>query len=423
MTRKQKQQRKKMNNKKKAQEVGAVGKIIRQLGGLGGGALGGMIGAAGPGSALGQSAGAGLSKWLGFGDYKVSSNTLIERASTGIPSMHKTNQSIRITHKEFLGTIQSSINFAVSKEVVLNPGLPSSFPWLSRIADNFQEYDIKGMVFSYIPTSGNAISGTNNALGAVMLQTSYRATETAPTTKSELLNEYWSSEAMPSEAFCHPIECDPKENPFQVHYIRSTDVPDGDSTLLYDYGRTFVCTQGMQANGVTVGDLWVSYDIELKKPMLNSSATSGGFIYAHQSYTTGSPATNNFATIDGPLNGTPGFAAQGFTIQLSRDMVGTFYIYCIMSQPTGITDVAWAGGSTAVNCTTGKLNPSSAGNRIETRITATSLGSTSLVYATMVTKSDNLSPASVTVPTPVASSGHNLTAENQILIYGTPLDI
>jgi hypothetical protein len=100
-----------------------------------------------------------------------------------------------------------------------------------------------------------------------MLQTSYRASEAAPTSKVELLNEYWSSESVPSQAFCHPIECDPKENPFNIHYVRSGAVPTGDTVLMYDIGKTTLAVGGQQGTSV-LGDLWVTYEIELRKPIL-----------------------------------------------------------------------------------------------------------------------------------------------------------
>jgi len=183
---------------KKQQSVGLLGQGLRALGGLGGGALGGYFGAPGTGSAVGTSLGAALSKWLGAGDYTVVANSML-RAGPTIPAMHSSGQSIVVRHKEYLGPVVGSANFTVQSVYTLNPGLVASFPWLSRIAACFQEYTFKGAVFHYVPTSGVAISGTNPAIGSVMMQTSYRSTEASPTTKIELLNEYWASEAAPNE--------------------------------------------------------------------------------------------------------------------------------------------------------------------------------------------------------------------------------
>lgn len=258
----------------KKSETTAVGQLIRQLGGMGGGALGAYAGMPAAGAVAGNSLGAAISKWLGFGDYSVSTNSVVSRASTGIPMMHKEGQSVVIRHREFITTVKSSTAFTVQESFQLNPGNSSTFPWLSTIANSFQEYRFKGIVFHYIPTSGNAISGTSPSLGSVMLQTSYRSNDSPPSNKAELLNEYWSGESVPADTFAHPIECNPAENPFNVQYVRSGDVPPGDNQLFYDLGVTHLCTQGQLAANNNLGDLWVTYEVELKKPIVASNVTS-----------------------------------------------------------------------------------------------------------------------------------------------------
>lgn len=258
---------------KAEKEITRLGRILRQLGGLGGAVAGGYVGQTEGGRVLGTQLGAHLSRWLGSGAYKVAANTLLTPA---VADMHTSDQTVRIRHKEYLGPITGSENFAVYASYVLNPSNAFTFPWLSRIAACYQQYSIKGAVFQYVPTSGVAISGTNPAIGAVMIQTSYRATDDAPVNKVEMLNEYWSSEGPPNETFVHPIECDPKENPFQIHYVGN---PASDSDrLMYDLGKVFVATQGMPGSHA-VGDLWLSYDIEFKKPIVRSSALPAQYEY------------------------------------------------------------------------------------------------------------------------------------------------
>jgi hypothetical protein len=157
-----------------------------------------------------------VSQWTGNGDYQVSRNTIVAKASNSIPTMHKKDQNVTIRHREFICTLNGSSSFTVQRELPLNPGIEVTFPWLAPIASRFQQYEIKGMVYHYVPTSG-IYSPTSTAIGAVMIQTTYRSTDSAPTSKVELLNEYWASESIPSEPFIHPIECDPKENAFIVH--------------------------------------------------------------------------------------------------------------------------------------------------------------------------------------------------------------
>lgn len=258
--------------KKKPSSPTAIGKLIRAVGSAGGGYLGGMVGAPTLGGAAGHQLGAMASKWLGFGDYTVSRNSIMTKAADGIPTMHKEDQGIVLRHKEFVGTIVSSQDFSVQYALPLNPGM-TSFPWLSKIAARFQQYKFRGVVFHYVPASGAAISGTNSSLGTVMLQTTYRATDSAPTSKIEMLNEYWANEVVPSDSAIHPIECAPKQNPFNVQYVRSVAVPSGESQLSYDLGKTFIATQGQQVDGAYLGDLWVTYEVELTKPVYSSNIT------------------------------------------------------------------------------------------------------------------------------------------------------
>lgn len=258
--------------KKREAEMTRLGSALRVLGGLGGRAAGSLVGFGGAGQSLGSDLGATLSRWLGSGDYTVTSNSLVQKMSAGgtIPSMHADGQTIVVRHKEFLTEVTSSTSFSVQQQFPINPGQGTTFPWLQGLASQYSEYRIRGMIYHYVPTSGEYTSSGSAALGSVMLQTSYRASEVAPTSKVELLNEYWSSESKPSMAFCHPIECDPKENPFNVQYIRLGSVPPGDSILMYDLGKTTLAVSGNPVNGTTLGDLWVTYEIELRKPVLTN---------------------------------------------------------------------------------------------------------------------------------------------------------
>jgi hypothetical protein len=138
-------------------------------------------------------------------------------------------------------------------------------PWASGIASQFQEYRIKGLVWHYVPTSGTFTGGTT-ALGAVMMQTVYRATDANPTSKYELLNEYWSNEALPCDTMVHPIECAPGQTVLPRRYVRTGTVTD--DLMFYDYGRTIIATQGMPNAGI-VGDLYLTYEIEFSKPKLS----------------------------------------------------------------------------------------------------------------------------------------------------------
>jgi len=287
-----------------ASELTRLGWALRKLGGLGGGLAGNITGDSNAGKQYGTSLGALLSRWLGSGDYTLDSNSIVSKFQSNgtIPAMHSTGQSIIVRHKEYLADVVSgptANSFDVFNTFALNPGLYNTFPWLSEIAQQFQEYTIRGMVFEFVSTSADAIaSSTNTALGSVMMFTNYRATAASPTNKVQLLSEYFSTDAKPSESFCHPIECNPKENPYNVQYVRTGPVPSGEDQKTYDLGVFGVATSGFQGTNIVCGELWVTYEVELRKPIIPTS-NPGGTIdsnYFHYSNTTGVSTTHYFGT-------------------------------------------------------------------------------------------------------------------------------
>jgi hypothetical protein len=243
--------------------------------------------------------------------------------------MHKVSQSIVVRHREYLGNIKGRIGFINRQSYVLNPGLDSTFPWLAQIAKAYQEYRFTGLVFHYIPTSGTALSGTNPALGTVMVQTSYRSNDTLPSSKIEMLNEYCASEARPCDAFNHPIECNPIENPLRVQYVRNTPVPAGDSQLMYDLGVTQFAVEGQLADDTVLGDIWCTYEVELKKPIIRSNVTALEYSLLQLNSTTITGANMFTSTYPGTSwTGTDniGLIMQGRTIIFPSTLQGSYVV-------------------------------------------------------------------------------------------------
>lgn len=382
--------------KSKNANVTLVGQALRTLGGLGGSALGGMLGQPIAGGSLGTGLGAAISRWLGQGDYTVRENSLVRgslRASNSIPQMHNGGQSITVQHKEFISTIKGSVDFQVQRFFILQPGDSNTFPWLSGIADKFQQYRIKGMVFHYVPTSGYAVSGTSAAIGAVMMQTSYRSNDTLPSSKIEMLNEYWASESSPADSFCHPIECSPKENPFSVHYVRTQPTPINDSPLMYDLGVTHIATQGMPGDGNAVGDLWVTYDIEFSKPIVASDVTDT-IPSALLSASSGIDPTSWFGSTALTATGqSVPFTMAGRTISMPLGLIGTYLVTIRIAAP--FTAVNLSGSPVYVNCSESLADTSAIYNRT---VATSAVGLNSAFYVFGVKCRDPSSVATITVP-------------------------
>jgi len=254
--------------------------FLQKMGALALRGAGAGLGYAAGNPTAGYSAGANISKFLGFGDYKVTQNSLVSKASSGIPVMHSSNMSTMIRHREYIGDVTSSSTpgaFNIASYPI-NPGLSQSFPWLSTVAQQYQEYTFKGLVYEFVSTSGESVASTNPGLGSVILATQYRSTALPFTSKIGMLNEYYATDGKPSACIPHAIECDPKENPFQIQYIRNVALITGEDEKMYDLGTFNIATSGLLGASVVCGELWCSYEVELKKPQLS---VNSGIASAH----------------------------------------------------------------------------------------------------------------------------------------------
>jgi len=81
-------------------------------------------------------------------------------------------------------------------------------------------------------------------------------------------NDYTTSNK-PSSSFMHPIECASSESTVVTRYIRTAKVSATVDERLDDLGIFQVSTVGLSAAaGTVLGNIYVSYDIELLKPQL-----------------------------------------------------------------------------------------------------------------------------------------------------------
>jgi hypothetical protein len=244
----------------------------KKLGRRAGHAVGSYLGNPSVGRSVGGYVGDQFARVTGFGDYEVRSNTLV--APQVVPDFGP--NSVRITHKEYLGNIDGSVAFK-GRAYPLNPGVSTTFPWLAGIARNYQQYRFNGVLFQYVSTSAFALGTTNSALGKVMLATNYNAEDPPFTSTVGMLATQFSNYCRPADSIMHAIECAPTETASNVYYVRTDLDGDQKDLRLTDIGFTEVAVEGMQST-TEVGGLWITYDITLMKPILNpQNAMSDGF--------------------------------------------------------------------------------------------------------------------------------------------------
>jgi hypothetical protein len=230
--------------------------------------LGGRIG-----GYLGATAGEYLGNWggriIGLGDYSVRSNVFQGR----LPEVTNLsgNGGTIIRFQEYLGDVITSATPGAFKidTYMLNAANQKTFPWLSQVAANYDQYEIQGILFNFRSTSANALNSTNTALGTVMFATQYDVVDAPFSSKTEMLNYEFSTSSVPSQDQTHMVECDPHQTPLPLLFTDAGDTnPANTDPRLYFLGRTAIATTGFQGASVNIGELHVTYQVKLLKPKL-----------------------------------------------------------------------------------------------------------------------------------------------------------
>jgi hypothetical protein len=192
---------KKKNNNASNAELVALRKKVSQLSvknkkntpvadaaGIVGHHLGGMFNRGALGKNIGRWLGTGIGSIFGSGDYTLTGmqpqyNTLTNGSQ--IPQFDKSRHSTIISHREYLGDVVGTTAFTVA-DYPLNPGVARTFPWLSSVAQQFQEYRIHGMIFEFRPLITDFIGAGQP--GVVVMATNYNAEAQSYTTKQQMEN-------------------------------------------------------------------------------------------------------------------------------------------------------------------------------------------------------------------------------------------
>lgn len=262
-----------------------------------GGALAGL-----PGAAIG----AGISSITGYGDYKigksqasakrpVSSNSLTRYSGPVevIPSFGMT-ETVRVRHREFVASIAvpATPSAFTNRLYRINPGNANTFPWLASFANSYQQYRIKGMVAEYVTNCADFAS--QFAMGTVTLCTNYNVQDPPFTNAVQCETSSFSVTSKPSMNILHALECDPNSMSYKQYYTAANGTP---INPINDFAMLQVVTEGLTATaGAIMGRLYISYDIELTKPVFNTASSRVDAVYNNWPVSLGLPLGQNTST-------------------------------------------------------------------------------------------------------------------------------
>lgn len=277
---------------------------------------------------------------FGSGDYQVGGGNSIFTNGKELPAFSAGGHSNFIAHREYIKDIVSAptANTFQNENFILNPGLASSFPWLATIAQNYEQYRIRGCVFEFKSTSADALNSTNTALGQVIMATDYNPASVNYTNKQQMENSQFAQSAKPSLSMLHGIECDSKQTPVSQLFIRTGAVPSGQDPRWYDLANFQIATNGFQGTNVVCGELWVTYIVEFFKPQIPQ--TFGGSTDSlHIRRTSLSTTSLNFADIGLFIVGNIDHSITSSVLTLTNLEVGNKYMFTYI----------WRGSSNVTN--------------------------------------------------------------------------
>jgi hypothetical protein len=302
-------------------------------------------------SDIGAAAGHAIGRIMGSGDYStgpmVKSNVLVN--STEVPQFAGLGRGTVITHREYIGDVitSSTIGGFANNVFIIQPGNGKTFPWLSTVAQNYQQYKVHGMVFYFKSTSGDSVGSTNTSLGTVIMATEYNINDADYTNKISMENSEFAQSGKPSISQMHAVECDTRDRAVENYFVRTDDAVTSQDKW-YDFAKFQLATVGFPAASVNIGEVWVSYVIEFLKPQV--PMTPGGNMNTYNAYATaGLSAANPMGTSLVAYGGSLRVAITGTSFVVTGVLPGQVYqiqFYCdgagtVITQPTS-TLSGWA---------------------------------------------------------------------------------
>lgn len=253
----------------------------------------------------------------------------------------------RIRHRELVASLETPGNsYAVNLILPVNPGMPTTFPWLSTQARGWEKYRFHSLRFEYLTRCGS------NTLGSIMMVPDYDAADPPPATEAIAGTYADMIEDVPwKDKTLH------MRNLQGLRFVRTQALSPNLDIKTYDLANLFICSAN--TSNSAPGKLFVVYDIELSIPQTIAPFVVGGSL-------SGSGTMSNL----NPLGTTGTLNAQSAGIRrgepntsslLTFDRIGQYLLTSTL-QGGSITNA----GSPAVTVGSASVSPIGAINAAQT---------------------------------------------------------
>lgn len=244
---------------------------------------------------------------------------------------HAANGDAVVSHREFISNISfPKQGFDLQYQLGINPANSAMFPWLARIAIQYEIYEFRELRFIFEPQA------STQTQGSVMMAIDYDAADSAPSNPQTMLayNDYTSNPPWVAGI----LRCRPKDlSRSKTFYTLAGAQPAGTDIKTYDTGNFYLATETAGTVPFAAGQLFVEYVVRLSSPQTENTILSGS-VYSPLSASNG--IFGDINTINDRIHGPLPMIIKGV---VSADQVLSFYIgvagyYQVMLQSTeGVT--------------------------------------------------------------------------------------
>jgi len=268
----------------KAMVKSAVKTGLREAGGGLGAYVGSKVGNPIAGRKMGMALGQRISRLIGSGEYTVNASPTVNSLVRGsVPTGIKfQDRVVRLTHREYIGDVftSSTVGAFSNVEYPINASYDTTFPFLAAIAAQYEQYRFHGLVFEFVSTCSNYIAGSS--LGSLVIASQFNTSLPVFQSKTQMENCENAISARMDRNVLYGVECaEQAQKWYYTRHIAAGPGLNSNVANIYDLCNVQVATVGGGVPASTaVGELWVSYDVELTGPRLPDRRSGYLRIYA-----------------------------------------------------------------------------------------------------------------------------------------------
>lgn len=215
-------------------------------------------------------------RYIGWGSYKMASGTkhnFGDVRTNGLikgkvsPNANFGTSGVTVVHEETVMKVRSNVltgGVFNMNQVIFQPGDQNVLPFVATIAQNYSQYCVEGLVFSFKPSMTSYT--TTGAMGTITLAWSSNVNDVAPGSQEAIEMFEGALMARMDENLAYGVECAPGSSAQNCYYVRTGSIGSTSNPQAYDFGRLFVAidpSSAIPADSI-LGTIRASYVLRFK---------------------------------------------------------------------------------------------------------------------------------------------------------------